>query len=195
MIDSHSKIELSKIRKISGIDSLTARERWVLFAGLAFTLCFLAFQLVVAPFFEARATLQQAVERKKQELVKIKELQQEYRTLRKAEGDVKARIAEREPGFALFTFIDRQAEKARVKKQISYIKPSTSTGATGEALPETSVELKLQQITLEALVNFLLLVESEKDVVFIRRISIQENGNGQGYLDAILQIVTFEKQP
>ncbi|MDK9708461.1 MAG: type II secretion system protein GspM [Desulforhopalus sp.] len=193
MFDSFNKIDLMKIRKISGIDSLSVRERWVLFAGLGFILCFLAFQLVVAPFFEARANLQQAVERKKQELVKITELQQEYRTLRKAEGDVKARIAAREPGFALFTFIDRQAEKARVKKQISYIKPSTSSGEAGQALPETGAELKLQQITLEALVNFLLLVESEKDVVFIRRISIQENGNGQGYLDAVLQIVTFLK--
>lgn len=175
-----------------GIDNLTTRERWVLSCGVAFAICLAVFQLVVVPCFEARSNLAHAIEGKKHDLVKIRELQQEYRLLKKAEGDVQARIAGREPGFALFSFIDRQAEMAKVKKQISYLKPTT--GTTEQALNETSVEMKLQQVTLNALVNFLLLVESEKDVVFIRRISIQENGNGQGYLDVILQLVTFEKK-
>lgn len=174
------------------MESLTTREGWVLSCGLIFILCFVVFQMVVVPFFEARSNLASSIEQKKQELLQVKELQQEYRALKKAESDVQVRIAAREPGFALFSFIDRQAETAKVKKQISYIKPSTGTAE--QALHETSVEMKLQQITLESLVNFLLLVESEKDVVFVRRISIQENGNGQGYLDSILQIVTFEKK-
>jgi hypothetical protein len=48
--------------------------------------------------------------------------------------------------------------------------------------------------TLEALVGFLRLIESEQNVVFIRRISIQESGNEPGYLDSILQVVTFENK-
>ncbi len=192
MADFFDKDFLKKLRDRLGMENLTTREVWVLSCGLIFSLCFVVFLLVVVPFFEARSNLALSIEQKKQELLRVKELQQEYRALKKAEGDVQARIAVREPGFALFTFIDRQAEKAKVKKQINYIKPSTGTAE--QALHETSVEMKLQQITLEALVNFLLLVESEKDVVFIRRISIQENGNGQGYLDSILQLVTFEKK-
>ncbi len=192
MVDFLNKDILKKLRNRLGLESLTTREGWVLSCGLIFSLCFVVLQLVVVPFFEARSNLALSIEQKKLELLRVKELHQEYRALKKAEGYVQARIAAREPGFALFTFIDRQAEKAKVKKQISYIKPSTGTAE--HALHETSVEMKLQQITLESLVNFLLLVESEKDVVFIRRISIQENGNGQGYLDSILQIVTFEKK-
>jgi general secretion pathway protein M len=192
MDDFINKDILKRLRSRVGLDSLTTREGWVLSCGLIFTLCFLVFQLVAVPFFEARSNLALSIEKKKQELLMAKELQQEYRALKKVEGDVQARISKREPGFALFTFIDRQAENAKVKKQISYIKPST--GSAEQALHETSVEMKLQQITLESLINFLLLVESEKDVVFIRRISIQENGNGQGYLDSIIQLVTFEKK-
>lgn len=192
MVTFFSKGTLKRLWHRSGIENLTTREMWALSCGLVFILCFAVFQLLVMPFFEARSNLALSIEQKKLDLVRVRELQQEYRVLKKAEGDVQARIAAREPGFALFTFIDQQAEKAKVKKHISYIKPST--GAAEQALHETSVEMKLQQIALESLVNFLLLVESEKDVVFIRRISIQENGNGQGYLDAILQIVTFEKK-
>lgn len=71
------------------------------------------------------------------------------------------------------------------------MKPST---VDGDELNEAMVEMKLQQITLAALVEFIRLVESEENVVFIRRFSIQESGETQGYFDSILQIVTFEKK-
>ena len=97
---------------------------------------------------------------------------------------------ERSPGFTLFTFLDKQVTKAQVKKQIKYMKPSTLEG--NDNLGESMVEMKLQRTTLKDLVSFLLLVESEENVVSIRRISIQESGKEQGYLDVILQIRTFE---
>jgi len=176
----------------SGIENLNTREKWVVWGGLAFVLCFMVLQLVIIPFFEARSNLRESIDRKAKELIAIRGLQQDYRTLKKEEGTIQGRIQQRKTGFTLFTFLDQQAEKAQVKKQIKYMKPSTAAGESG--FVETMVEMKLQQITLEALVGFLRLIESEQNVVFIRRISIQESGNEQGYLDSILQIVTFEKK-
>lgn len=176
----------------SGIDNLSTREKWVVGGGLAFVVGFIILQLAVVPFLDARSDLRSSIARKTGELATIKELQQEHRNLKKEEGTVQARIAQRQQGFTLFTFLDQQAEKAQVKKQIMYMKPSTAEGDTGYT--ETMVELKLQQVSLAALVNFLQLVESEQQVVFIRRISIQESGNVAGELDAIMQIVTFEKK-
>jgi hypothetical protein len=175
----------------SGIDKLNSREKWVLFGGVAFVLCFLLVQLVILPVVEARRNLEKSIVRKQQELQEIKLLQQEYRTLKSEEGTIQARINERGAGFTLFTFLDQQANKAKVKKQIMYMKPSM---LDGDELNEAMVEMKLQQITLVALVEFVRLVESEENVVFIRRFSIQESGDAQGYFDVILQIVTFEKK-
>ena len=182
---------LQDIRRKSGIDKLNNREKWVLFGGIGFVLCFLVVQLVVVPVIDTRNTLQKSIARKKQELVEIKNLQQEYRTLKSREGTIQARINQRGPGFTLFTFLDQQANVAKVKKQIKYMKPST---VDGDELNEAMVEMKLQQITLSDLVGFIRLIESEKDVVFIKRFSIQESGDTQGFFDAILQIVTFEKK-
>ena len=151
---------------------------------------FLFLQVLILPVLDARTQLEKSIARKKQELIEIQELQQEYRTLKSEEGTIQARINQRGPDFTLFTFLDQQASEAKVKKQIKYMKPST---VVGEKLNETMVEMKLQKITLPDLVNFLRLVESEKNVVFIRRFSIQESGDTQGYFDSILQIVTFEK--
>lgn len=186
------KNSLRNIWQKSGMTRLARRERRVLLGGLVFIIVFMVFQLVVGPMLGARRNLAQSIERKKQELAEIKALQQEYRALRREEGTVQARIGEREDGFTLFTFLDRQAEAARVKKQIKYMKPSTVEGEND--LDETMVEMKLQQIPLADLVAFILLVESEENVVFIRRLSIQESSNEKGFLDAIMQIVTFEKK-
>jgi len=175
----------------AGIDKLNSRERWVLFGGIGFVVILLLVQLVIVPIFDARSNLKQSIARKKQELVEIKQLQQEYHTLKNEEGTIQAKIDQRGSGFTLFTFLDQQASQAKVKKQIKYMKPST---IDGDELNEAMVEMKLQQIPLIDLVAFLRLVESDKNVVFIRRFSIQESGDRQGYFDAILQIVTFEKK-
>ncbi len=180
------------VREKSGIAQLSTREQWVVWGGVIFIVGFTVLQLAIMPFFEARGKLQDSITRKIQELVTIKGLRQDFQTLKSAEGTIKERITQRPAGFTLFTFLDQQAEKAKVKKQINYMKPSKAEGDAN--FNETMVEMKLQQITLEALVAYLRLVESEKNVVFIRRISIQESGNEKGYLDVILQIVTFEKK-
>ena len=192
-------MDLAQIKKTiftvwqkSGVERLAPREKWVLLGGLGFVGLLAVFQLIVGPFIESRRNLEQSIGRKQQELVEIKAMQQEYRSLRKEEGTVRARINDRESGFTLFTFLDQQAETARIKKQIKYMKPSTALG--DDDLHETMVEMKLQQTTLADLVAFILLVESEKNVVFIRRLSIQESGSEQGFLDVIMQIVTFEKK-
>ncbi len=191
MISLSDNTFFKKIWEKSGIEKLNSRERWVVFGGLGFVFCFLVLQLVILPAVDARSQLEKSISRKKQELKEIKELQQEYRALKSEEGTIQARIDQRGSGFTLFTFLDKQANEAKVKKQIKYMKPST---VEGDELNEAMVEMKLQQIALNDLVSFLRLVESEKNVVFIRRFSLQESGDAQGYFDSILQIVTFEKK-
>lgn len=181
---------IKKIQQKSGIDSLDGREKGVLLGGIIFVLCFFVLQLVILPLLDVRTNLETSIEKKSRELDKIKQLKGEYQQLKVQEGGIQAMIADRSPGFTLFTFLDKQVTEAQVKKQIKYMKPSTEEG--DDNLNESMVEMKLQRITLNALVSFIMLVESEENVVSIRRISVQESGNEQGYLDVILQIITFE---
>lgn len=185
-------IFFTNLRQKSGIDRLEPREKWVLLGGLGFVACFLLVQLVIMPFFDARANLESAIIRKQAELIKIAELREEYLALKQEEGGIQAGVEGRSVDFSLFTFLDRQAEKSGVKKQITTMKPSLIEG--DGVLDEVQVEMNVQQINLEKLVNFLLLVESPENVVFIRRISVQESGRDLGLLDAVMQIVTFEKK-
>ena len=112
---------LKTIRDKSGLETMEPREKWVLFGGLLFVICFLLFQLLLVPFFEAKGSLERSIVRKKEELSTIKELQKEYLDLKSEAGTIQTRLKARATGFTLFTFLDIQAEESQIKKQIKYL--------------------------------------------------------------------------
>lgn len=180
---------LRAIQERLGLDQLSVREKVILAAGVFFIVGVVTYQFVISPYIDAHSRLQSSIVRKQVELVEIQNLKQEFSALRVEEGGIKANLAKREPGFTLFTFLDQQAEKSRIKQQIKYMKPSVIS--SDGPLDESIVEVKLQEVTLERLVHFLRLTESSKNVVSVRRLSVQTSTKQQGYLDVILQIVTF----
>lgn len=190
MKNNKLSILFKELQQKSGLVNLDFREKMVLTGGCVFVVLFLIFQFVLQPYLSSKTNLEKSITRKEQELELMKQLRFDYLKLKNEEGDVLSRITHRKQDFALFTFIERQANSVNLKKNIKYMKPSTTE--SDKELIEIRVDMKLQQISLESLVNFLLLIESEEYVVFIKRISIQENGDKQGHLDSILEIATYE---
>jgi len=52
--------------------------------------------------------------------------------------------------------------------------------------------MKLEGITLDQLVRYLYRIEHPDDLVFVKRLSITDNRKEEGYLDSIIQVVTFQ---
>lgn len=181
--------DLQTLREKSGFDQLEDRQKVLLLGVSIVLLLFFVYQLLVSPYVEARARLQHSVQQRQEDLEQIKKLRQDYLLVKKREGGIKDRLARRSRDFALFTYVDRMAGQAKIKDAIQYMKPSVTTG--DGPLQESLVELKLQETTLEGLVNFLKLVESTENVVNLRRIAIQESGKTKGHIDVTMQIVTY----
>ncbi len=179
----------TRVREKSGFDNLEKREKITIFIGACFILCFLILQFAITPYFDARKKLENSIAKKKSDLIELQTLQQEYRTLKAEAGGIKEQLQKRAANFSLFSFLDSQATEAEIKDLISYMKPATSEG-DGDLL-ESSVEMKLQRISLEKLVAYLERVESPENVVSIERISIQESSKENSGLEVILQIMTF----
>ena len=165
------------------------REKYFISAAAVFIGIFCLFQFLIFPFFEARRRVQRGVSAKEDGLKEIIQLNSEYNRYRKSSRGIQQVIAKRRKGFTLFSFLENKAGEAGIKTYIKYMKPSVSTG-TGP-YKESMVEMKLDEITLHQLINYLYRIESPDDVVSIKRISIKENKKKSGRLDAILQIVTF----
>jgi general secretion pathway protein M len=176
----------------TGYNKLEKREKRVVMAGAIFLVCFALFHFTVSPLLQARQQTQKALIQKKEDIKKIRQLQEEYRHRQNQAVNIQNRLQKRSPSFTLFSFIEERATKAKVKQQINSMTPSTSEG--DGPLQESRVDLKLEKISLAQLVDFLQQVESTDDVVAIKRISIQENSKEEGLLDVVMQIITFTKK-
>lgn len=173
-----------------GIDRLERREKIILLFGAFFVAGFIILQTVITPLVEARKTMTRSLTRNQSELVDIQLLRQEYLELKSRQGDIEKRLANRTPGFSLFSFLEEQAASTNVKDRVTYMKPSANE--IDEGFNESIVEMKIERITLEQLVSFIKKVESEEKIVSIQRISIQENNQEEGLLDSVISIKTFE---
>ncbi|MCF8055899.1 MAG: type II secretion system protein M [Desulfocapsa sp.] len=181
--------KLQSLLDKSGWQRMAKREKLMVGGLIVMVTALLFFSLIVSPLLDSRQLLQKSLAQKQVELQKIRDLQKEYQVLQHTSGDIQERLKKRPEKFTLFAFIEQQATAAGIKQQINYLKPS-EVESKGP-LRESRVDMKLQKITLADLVKFLEGVESYEKVVSVSRISIQEYGKEEGYLNAVLQIVTF----
>ncbi len=169
--------------------ALTPRDRTALTIGGLVLLVFILVQFILFPLLDRRKRLEKTVTLREQHLAEMQTMQQRYSRLHARSSGLAQQLASREKGFSLFSFLEQMASQAGVKEHIAYMKPSTMTGEG--TLQQVMVEIKLQTIGLAQLVSFLELIESPKNVVEIKRISIQENSKSKGTLDVILQVISI----
>ena len=156
------------------------------FAVAAFCLLQFGVFLVLAD----RKRLQKTIAAKEKGLEEMVRLSQEYAILKQRSHTAENVIKRRPPGFTLFSFLEKAAGKAGVKRHIKYMKPSSAKGEGG--WKETMVEMKLDKISLKRLMDYLVLIELSKKAIQIKRCAVTENKGQKGTLDVILQAVTFE---
>jgi general secretion pathway protein M len=185
-----SSPSIQSLLEKSGWNRMAKREQLML-TGLIITVsALLLFHFLFSPLLDSRQRLQKSLIKKNIELQEIRNMQQEYQALQLQSGNIQDRINKRAKGFTLFSYIEKQATVAKVKKNIKYLKPSEIEKEG--ALNESRVDMKLQRISTDNLVGFLKGLESDKNVVFINRLSIQEHGKDAGYLNVVIQVITFK---
>lgn len=170
---------------------LAKREKYTVAVAACLIGGFFLFQSLIAPFFDKRAWLQRGIQVKEEEQAEILKLSAEYKNLQKGSQNMERLLTRRDKAFTLFTFLEKAAGDCGIKERINYMKPSSSKG-TG-SYKEAMVEMKLEGITLNQLTDYLYRVESPENIVSIRRISVKESAKQSGYLEAVLQAVTYEQ--
>ena len=169
---------------------LARREKYLISIAVACIVIFVVFQFLIFPFFESRGRIASGLKTKEKGLYEIMALSAEYERYKDSSQSMEQALAKRRRGFTLFAFLEEAAGEAEVKPHIKYMKPSSSSG-TGP-YKESTVEMKLEGVTLEQLAGYLYRIESPDNLVNIKRISINENKKEKGYLDAIMQVLTFQ---
>lgn len=168
---------------------IAKREKFFVSTGACIIIIFSLFQFLVFPFFEKKDRLKINIRDKETELKELALLSTEYQKLKQDSRNLETLLAKREKGFTLFSFLEKSAGEAKIKDHIKYMKPSTVKDSG--LLKESMVEMKLEGITINQLLDYLYRVEKPGDLVFIKRITVNDNNKAEGYLDSILQVMTF----
>lgn len=168
------------------LSRLTARERIVLWSGGAFLLVFILVRMIVMPAMEERTNLKKLVKAKQDALVEIHELKQEYQRIMALESLQSGAMLIQDADFSLFSFLDSCAEQSGVKDNVAYMKPSAGkSGRPGILL--SNVKLKLDDLFLEELVNFLYRLETAPQGVSIKTLSLSQTGKDSKQIEAVLE--------
>jgi general secretion pathway protein M len=151
---------------------------------------FFLFQFIIFPFFDDRDRTRRGVKAKEEGLKEIMMMSAEYQALKKGSRGIQNILARRKSNFTLFSFLESAAGDAEVKAHIKYMKPSDSQDAG--PYKESMVEMKLEGITLKQLVGYLYRIESPENAISVKRVSVKESKGAAGYMDAVLQVLTFQ---
>jgi len=171
--------------------NLQQREKLAIAAVVVVLLVFLVFQLLIYPTIDRRDRLRKEIVDKTEALLKIQEMKTEYQGLSSNSVDMDARLKRRPKTFRLFSFIDQLAGKSGIKSNIIYMKPS-SANIKNSSYTLSTVEMKMNALTMEQLAAFLYGVEDYNNAVWIKRISISKGEKNQDLLNSILQVETFQ---
>lgn len=172
--------------------ALSRRDKTALIIGGSLLLVFVLVQFIFTPLVEKRRKLEKTIAAREKAVVEMREMQVQYGQLHEQSSGLEKQLTDRAADFSLFSFLEKMATESKIKDHIAYLKPSTVTGEG--VLRQVMVEMKLQTIGLQQLVNFLQRIESPKNIVTIKRISVQENKKVKGTLDVIMQVISIDQR-
>ena len=176
---------------LNKLKNLNKREKYAVYAASGLIAFFILIQVIISPIINKRERMTRTLQAKTKILEEMRILQSEYGMIGEKARLSKKRFKARKKDFTLFSFLDRLADKSEIKNHITYMKPSTSAREKS-GYKVSKVEMKLQGITLKQLTSYLHGVETSKNIVSIKRISIVKTGIKEAYVNAVLQIETVE---
>lgn len=171
--------------------NLQRREKIIVAVAGALLVILLLLQLIVFPIIDRREMLGKRIVQKRQALGEIKQLANEYQALTSGTLSNEARLKNRPKSFTLFSFLDALAGKSGIKQNIIYMKPS-STNLKNSPYSLSMVEMKINNLTMEQLVNFLHGVETSQEMIWVKRVSLARGEKEGQMIDAVLQVETFQ---
>jgi len=142
---------------------LESRDKKVLFIGGAAAAVILLYAFVWSPLTADLSRKRDLIPRKERDLVDMRAMRDQYGELQKRLQQAQADAARRGP---LLTEIENVTKRANLSGKIVSLKPQA--GAQTDTFKESIVEIRLENITLYDVVNYVYLLE--KDTLRIKKL-------------------------
>ena len=156
---------------------LEPRDRKALIFGGSAAVVILLYTLVVSPFLSDLSRKRDLVPKKERDLAEMKQLRDEYREVQKQLQVVQEAAAKRGP---ILTEIENITKRVNLGGKIVSLKPQP--GTKGDGFTESIVEVRLDNITLYDVVNYV--NELEKAMLRVRKLQFKPRYDNPKLLNA-----------
>ena len=160
---------------------LEPRDKKTLIIGGSVAAVIVLYAFVLSPFLSDLSRKRDLIPKKERDLVEMKKLRDEYREVQKQLQEAQAAAAGRGP---LLTEMENITKRANLAGKIVSLKPQTGTQTEG--FKESIVEVKLDNITLFDIVNYVYLLE--KAALRVRKLSFKPRYDNPKILNATLLV-------
>jgi len=165
---------------------LTPREKLLSLALAVFVAFWSLFAFAVNPAIDRIKTLNRLIPEKQNELRKLSARSKEYVFLSDSLSQLRAKVASQQNGFELLPFLETVVRKSGLEKKVAAMKQ--------QVVPldpqhyETIVEVRLQNLALSQLIDFLCKAESSQVLVKTKTLHIKRSATNADMLDSTVEI-------
>ena len=157
----------------------------ILIAGLFYYL------LIVSPAISRQRALEKYIRKKEADITKMLELNSKWERYKKNKVKAEKTLVRRGKKFTLLSFMEGISRRIGIHNSIEYIKPISSLEES-RLLKQVGMEIKLGDINIKQLVNFLYEIEYSDKLLRIKRIIIKRLSKDKARsLQVTLQVNTY----
>jgi hypothetical protein len=179
-------------RANEALGRLAPRERMLVLGAGAVTLLLLVWLGIVDPMSESLTKLDRDVARGRDDAASIGQLVGRYRALRGEVDKLEKGATSDQGGASLFAQLESIAVPIAGRERIIAMNPSTR--AVGNELQEELVEMRIEGITMRALVSLLYGIESRDPPIAIERLAVKRQYKDQSRVDATVVVSRLRPQ-
>lgn len=170
---------------------LNTREKISVATAVVAVVVFLFCQFLLFPMMDKNERLTSTIATREKELDEIKALRTTYYETSSQSNQAKGQLKNRSRSFTLFSFLEALAGKTGVKGNIAYMKPTT-TKQKDSPYRLSMVEMKLREVSMAQLLAYLHGIETSRDMIVIKRLSISKSDRTAKSINTIFQVQTLE---
>jgi len=167
------------------------RERIVVAAGGTVVAAVLAFLLVIDPLMATIDKLDRQAKRKAKDSQELALVAQEYLVKQARIAKLEQRMPSPPAQFSLLAFMEEATTTAQIRDRIVGMQPQAPIVVQG--YQETSVDLRLDGVTLPQILALLVAIEQAPYDVQVHHLQMKPKYDNPVNLDATLRIVTYAK--
>jgi Tfp pilus assembly protein PilO len=174
-------------------DGITSRERLYLIIGGVSLIGLLIYGVYSAAgsYLDRMKGLDRLIRQKQEALTTLDQIQREYVRIKRQVGSLDERIQKDQGQFSLLSFLESLAGTADVRTRIAYMRPQAAVPM--DPYREISVEMKIENVTLDQAVRFLSAIEQAPHVLKIKNLHFRTRYANPQFLDVTFLVSTYEK--